>query len=183
MIADIESRATTPARAWSAVKTEWAQFLLAAALLATLAGCYTYVYLPGEVSYEKVSPAYVLRIANRTGSAFSIEPSAYGEEKGFSVQPVVNGASFDVLMQVRSFRVGERDRVGGHQVLDGPYIAQESANTAVVRVRHGELYLFTIDLENEKWFSPSTASTSTPPSLKVEIENFEPKRWFRAGPE
>ena len=183
MIRDTGSNAATRANPRFAARAKWAQFLLAAALLATLAGCYTYVYLPGEVSYEKVSPAYVLRIANRTGSAFSIEPSAYGEEKGFPVQPVVNGASFAVLMQVRSFRVGERDRVGGHQVLDGPYIAQESANTAVVRVRHGELYLLTIDLESEKWFSPRTASTSTPPSLTVEIENFEPKRWFRAGPE
>lgn len=183
MIADIESGAMTPARALSAVKAEWARFLFAAALLATLAGCYTYVLLPGEVTYEKVSPAYVLHIVNRTGNAFSIEPSAYGEEKGFPVQPVADGASFDLLIQVRAFRVGERDRIGGHQVFDGPYIAQEGANTAVIRIRHRELYLLAIDLESEKWFSPRTASTATPPPLKLEIENLDSRRWFRAGPQ
>jgi hypothetical protein len=178
MIRDTELNAATRTRA------RWTQFLFAAALLATLGGCYTYVFLPGEVSYEKVSPAHVLRIVNRTGNAFAVEPSAYGEEKGFPVQPVVNGASFDVLIQVRSFRVGKRDRVGGHQVLDGPYIAQEGANTAVVRVRHRELYLLTIDLESEKWFSPRAAATPTATPLKLELEkNFEPKRWFRAGPQ
>ena len=183
MIPDIEAGATTPARALSAVKAEWARFLFAAALLATLAGCYTYVLLPGEVSYEKVSLAYVLHIVNRTGNAFSIEPSAYGSENGFPVQPVADGASFDVLMQVRSFRLGERDRVGGHQVLDGPYVAQEGANTAVIRVRHRELYLLTIDLESDRWFTARTSATPTAAPLELKLENFEPKRWLRAGPQ
>jgi hypothetical protein len=96
---------------------------------------------------------------------------------------VVNGASFDVLMQVRSFRVAERDHVGGHQVLDGPYIAQEGANTAVIRVRHRELYLLTIDLESDRWFAARMSATPTAAPLELALENFEPKRWFRAGPE
>jgi hypothetical protein len=178
MIPHVESGAMTPARARSAVNARWARILFAAALLATLAGCYTYVLLPGEVTYEKVSPAYVLHIVNRTGTAFSIEPSAYGQEKGFPVQPVANGAGFDVLMQVRSFRLGERDRIGGHQVFDGPYIAQEGASTAVIRIRHRELYLLTVDLESDLWFA---ARTSAAP-LELALDNFEPKRWFRTGP-
>jgi len=180
MIRDTASTVTAPARSWSAARARWARFVFALALLAPIAGCYTYVLLPGEVSHEKVSPAYVLQIVNRTGNAFAVEPSAHGEEKGFPVQPVANGASFEVPMQVRRFRVGEGDRVGGRQVLDGPYIAQEGANSAVVRVRHSELYLLTIDLESDNWFNGSPGAAPMP--LKLELENFQPKRWFRSGP-
>jgi hypothetical protein len=183
MIGDVDSTSMVRARTGSAAKARWAGFLSAVALLATLAGCYTYVFLPGEVSYEKVSPAYVLQVVNRTGNAFSVEPSTYGNEKGFPVQTVSDGASFDVLMQVRSFRVGDRDRVGGHQVVDGPYTAQEGANTAVIRIRHRELHLLTIDLESNRWFAPRTGATPTATPLRLELRNFEPKRWFRTGPQ
>jgi hypothetical protein len=180
MSRDTASTATAPARSWSAARARWLRFVLALALLATLAGCYTYVFLSGEVSHEKVSPAYVLQIVNRTGNAFAIEPSVYGEEKGFPVQPIAAGASFEVPMQFRRFRIGERDGVGGRQVLDGPYIAQEGASSAVIRVRHIELYLLTIDLENDSWFNGGPDAAPMP--LKLELENFEPKRWFRSGP-
>jgi hypothetical protein len=180
MIRDTASIVTAPARAWSAARARWVRFVLALVLLATIAGCYTYVDLPGEVSHEELSPAYVLQIVNRTGNRFAIEPSAYGGEKGFPVQPVADGASFEVPMQVRRFRIGERDGVGGRQMLDGPYIAQEGASSAVIRVRHSELYLLTIDLENDNWFNGRRDAAPMP--LKLELENFEPKRWFRSGP-
>ena len=160
-------------------EARWAALLL---VLALLAGCYTYVFLPGEVSYETVSPPYVLQIVNRTGGPFSVEPSAYGNEKGFAPQRVPEGASFDVLMQVRRFRIGDRDRTGAHQVLDGPYIAQQGANTAVIRLRHNELYFLAIDLESERWFAARATSEPVASPLTIEIESFEPKRWLLTGP-
>lgn len=150
--------------------------------LAVLAGCYTYVVLPGDVRYESVSPPYVLQIVNRTGAPFSVEPSAYGRDQGFSARSVADGAGFGLLMQVRRFRVGERDRTGAHQVLDGPYLAQEGSNTAVIRIRQGELRFITIDLESEQWFAARTTREPAAPSLRIELRNFEPRRWFPTGP-
>lgn len=181
MIRDSNAQAMTQPIPRPPARARWAQFLFTLVLLATLAGCYTYVFLPGEVRHEKVSPAYILQIVNRTGTAFSVEPSAYGLEKGFPVEAVADGARFEILLQVRSFRIGGRDRVGGHQVLDGPYIAQDGANTAVIRVRHSELYLLTIDLESDTWFAPRNVPPTTAP-LELELGNFEPQRRFRSGP-
>ena len=62
----------------------------------------------------------------------SVEPSAYGKEKGFTTRSVAADASLEVLLQVRRFRVGEKDGTGAHQVLDGPYIAQQGSDTAVI---------------------------------------------------
>ena len=160
----------------------YGRLLVALWYLLSLAGCYTYVVLPGEVTYEKVSPPYVLQILNRTGSDFSVEPTSFGRKENLPVQKVGNGASFEVLMQVRGFRVGKNDRVGSHQVLDGPYITQDGSNTAVIILRHSEKYDVVIDLESEKWLESRSGPTPSPTVLKMEIENFTPKRWFRAGP-
>jgi len=150
--------------------------------LAVLAGCYTYVQLPADVRYETVSPPRVLQIVNRTGRPFSVEPSAYGKQQGFSAQSIDDGGSFDVLLQVRRFRVSDGDRTGSHQVLNGPYIAQEGTNTAVIRIRHGELHFITIDLESDGWFVPQTTSAPAVAPLRIELKSFEPKRWFPTGP-
>ncbi len=157
-------------------------FLSALVLLGALAGCYTYVILPGEVKHENVSAPFVLHIVNRSGNVFAVEPSRFGEDNGFAAQSVAPDASFDVLLQVRKFRIGDRDRVGGHQVLDGPYVAQDGPNTAVIRVRHSELYPLTIDLESDRWFAAQTSSSPAAIQLPVVLENFAPKRWFPSGP-
>ena len=150
--------------------------------LVVLAGCYTYVLLPGDVRYETVSPPYVLQIMNRTGRTFSVEPSAYGKEKGFTARSVAADASLGVLLQVRRFRVGEKDGTGAHQVLDGPYIAQQGSDTAVIRVRHDELHFITIDLESQNWFAARATSEPVAVTLKIELTDFQSKRWFITGP-
>ena len=96
-------------------RRDWMLGLFVAALLA-LTACTTYVVLPGDVGYEKVSPPYVLTVENATGQALTVAPSAFGRVKGYAPLAVPAGATFDLLVQVRRFRIGKDDRVGGHQV-------------------------------------------------------------------
>lgn len=160
-------------------RAAYAKWVALASLVALIAGCYNYVALPGETRYERVSPVYALEIVNRTGVDFAIEPSDYGKDKRFASQPVADGASFPMPLQLRSFYVNEQDAMESHQVIDAPYIAQAGANTAVIRIRHAEQYLLTIDLESERWFVARDPASAV---LKIELRDFSPKRWFTEGP-
>lgn len=159
-----------------------ARFISALALVAALAGCYKYVFLPGEVKYETVSPPYVVQLANRTGRPFTVEPSEFGRYKKFSGQLVPDGGSFDLLMQIRKFRVTESDITGAQQIMDAPYIEQEGGNSAVIRVRHAELSTQTIDLDSARWLAPRESTTAQPAPLIIELRDFAPRRWFLNGP-
>ena len=160
-----------------------ARYLFALALAAALAGCYKYVFLPGEVQYETVSPPYVLQVANRTGRPFTVEPSEFGRARKLPSQPVPDGGSFELLMQVRKFRVAGSDITGAHQVMDAPYIEQAvGGNTAVIVVRDPIARDLTVDLESPKWLAPREISTAQPPPLRMEIRDFAPRRWFIDGP-
>jgi len=162
-------------------RRSWANGLLVAAML-MLAACTTYVVLPGEVDYEKVSPPYVLTVENATGRAVTVEPSAFGRNQGFAPQVVPAGGSFNLLLQVRRFRIGNQDRVGGHQVLDSPYLEQDGANTAVARLRHAEPYDLVIDIESERWFDPQESSVAKAVPVRLRLADFRPARWLRDGP-
>lgn len=156
--------------------------LVLALCAATIAGCYTYVSLPGEVREERLSPPYALQVLNSTGSPFSIEPSSFGRRNGFPAQPVANGESFEIRMQIRAFRVGATDRTGARQVLDAPYIAQEGGNTAVIRVRQNALHPIKIDLDSDRWFSSDSPPMNGVVPLRMDVKDFGPKRWFLSGP-
>lgn len=159
-----------------------ARFVSALALVAALAGCYKYVFLPGEVQYETVSPPYVLQIANRTGRPFTVEPSEFGRNRKFSGQLVPDGGSFELLMQIRKFRVTGGDITGAQQVMDAPYIEQEGANTAVINVRHAGLSTQSVDLDSPRWLAPRESATAQPAPLIIELRDFTPRRWFLNGP-
>lgn len=159
-----------------------ARYLFALALAAALAGCYRYVLLPGEVTHEAMSPPYVLQLANRTGRPFTVEPSEFGRNRKFPVQSVPEGGSFELLMQVRKFRVTAGDTTGAQQVVDAPYIEQMGANTAVIRARDSIERELTIDLESPKWLALRESATVPPPPLRMEIRDFAPRRWFLDGP-
>ena len=163
--------------------TKAAQLLLALALVAALTSCYKYVILPGEVSYEATSPPYVLQLANRTGRPFVVECVKFCDSKGTGNQAVADGGTFELLMQVRKFRVNATDITGAHQVMDAPYIYQDGSNTAVVRVRHASLHELTIDLESGKWFARRESATPQPDPLRIELRDFSPRRWFLDGPQ
>ena len=160
-------------------RVAWGRRAALVSLVALIAGCYNYVALPGETRYERVSPVYALQIVNHTGADFAIEPSDYGREKGFASQPVTNGASFSMPLQLRSFYVTGQDATGGRQVIDAPYIAQAGSNTAVVRIRQAELFMLTVDLESDRWVAARDAANTV---LKIELRDFSPKRWFTEGP-
>ena len=159
----------------------WRQGLLVAALLA-LAACTTYVVLPGDVGYEKVSPPYVLTVENATGQALTVAPSAFGRLKGYVPLAVPDGATFELLVQVRRFRIGKDDRVGGHQVLNSPYLEQDGANTAVARLRHAEPHDLVVDIESERWFDARESATAQAIPLRIRLVDFRPARWLRDGP-
>lgn len=159
-----------------------AQLLLAFAFVAVLSGCYKYVLLPGEVKYETVSPPYVLQLVNATGRPFVVECIKFCDEPGTGNRTVADGGSFELLMQIRKFRVTETDTTGAHQVMDAPYIYQDGSNTAVIRVRHTALHELTVDLESPKWFAPRESETPQPASLRLDLHDFSARRWFRDGP-
>ena len=81
-------------------------------------------------------------------------------------------------MQVRHFKIGSEDDIGGNQIISGSYIDQYGANTAVIRVRHSELYELTIDLESDEWFSSGNTNDTTAPKLMINLKDFSKSRWF-----
>jgi hypothetical protein len=164
-------------------QARYALFVVALACVAVLQGCYKYVVLPGETTYEAVSPPYLLRIVNGTGAPFVVEcvPQFCGKP-GVSNQTVGAGGSFELLMLVRRFRVAASDLTGSNQLLDAPYIFQDGAATGVVRVRHGGvLHELTVDLVSPKWTAQRAAEGGALP-LPIELQDFNPKRWFIGGP-
>ena len=160
----------------------YALLVFALAFIATLHGCYKYVVLLGDVKYEAVSPPYVLQLVNKTGAPFVVECVRFCDTPATGHRQVAAGASFELMMQVRKFRVAGTDITGSNQVLDAPYISQDGSNTAVVRVRHVALYELTVDLESPKWFAPRESASAQLPPLRVELREFTPRRWFLDGP-
>lgn len=163
------------------IPRRWTLALLLAALLA-LGGCTTYVVLPGDVHYEKVSAPYVVTVENATGREFSVAPSGFGRDRGLGAIVVPPGGAFDLLLQVRRFRIGNDDRVGGHQVLNSPYLEQDGANTAVAKLRHAEPHDLLIDLESERWFDAQESDTAQAIPVRIRLADFRPVRWLRNGP-
>ena len=163
------------------IRNRWTLALLLAALLA-LGACTKYVVLPGDVHYEKVSAPYVVTVENATGRAFTVSPSEFGRDRGLGAIAVPPGGSFDLLVQVRRFRVGNEDRVGGHQVLNSPYLEQDGANTAVARLRHDEPHDLVLDIESERWFDPQESDAAQAIPVRIRLVDFRPMRWLRNGP-
>ena len=164
-------------------QARYALFVAALAGAALLQGCYKYVVLPGETTYEAVSPPYLLRIVNQTGAPFVVEcvPQFCGKP-GVGNQAIGAGGSFELLVLVRRFRVAAGDLTGANQLLDAPYIVQDGAATGVVRLRHGGvLHEMTVDLASDKWTAQRAFEGGAVP-LRIELQDFNPKRWFIGGP-
>ena len=52
----------------------------------------------------------------------------------------------------------------------------------MIRVRHDELHFITIDLESQNWFAARATSEPVAVPLKIELKDFQSKRWFITGP-
>ncbi len=147
-----------------------------------LAACRSYVFLPVDVAYEKLSPPYVVSFVNRTGAPFDVLPSSTGQQRGYASVSVPPGGSFRAILQLRRFSVGTGSSVQGAQVLDSPYFEQAMADKAEVRFQQTEPRSILIALQHPSWFSEYEKADAAPLELVVPLRDFPPEPLFPLGP-
>jgi len=160
----------------------FAALALTVALLATLAGCTTYVFMPVEVTYEKVSPPYVVSIVNETGNAFDVRPSRTGTSAGYAATRVPPGGSFKAILQLRRFKVGTGSTVAGAQVLENPYFEQAGADQVELRLAQGDPYSIFIAIQDPSWFDKYTMPAASPMELVVRLREMSRTPLYPRGP-
>lgn len=159
--------------------------LVALALLAfTLAigACTTYVFLPVDVSYDKLSPPYVVSFVNETGAPFEVRPSSTGARAGYTNMRVAPGESFKAILQLRRFTVGKGSSVAGAQVVDGPFFEQSPPDKAEIRFVQGEPHSMFIALQHPSWFDEYAQPAAAPAELVVPVRAFSLTPLFPRGP-
>jgi hypothetical protein len=154
-----------------------ARLALTVALLATLAGCTTYVFIPVDVTYEKVSPPYVVSVVNETGSAFDVYPTRAGTSAGYAA-----GDTFKAVLQLRRFTVGAGSAVRGAQVLDNPYFEQAGADKVEMRLVQGDPYSIFIAIQDPSWFDEYTMPAASPMELVVRLREISRIPLYPRGP-
>lgn len=157
--------------------------LAALALLAlTLGACTTYVFLPVDVAYDKLSPPYVVSFVNETGTPFEVRPSSTGTRAGYSNVRVAPGESFKAILQLRRFTVGKGSSVAGAQVIDGPFFEQSPPDKAEIRFVQGDPRSMFIALSHPSWFEDYSRPTAAPVELVVPVRAFALVPLFPRGP-
>lgn len=155
-------------------------FLLFFALGA--AGCTSYVVLPVDVRYEKVSPPYVVTFVNETGAMFEVRPSESGRQAGHANVAVAPGGRFSAILQLRQFTVGAGSSVPGAQVLDSPFFMHSPPDKAEIRFVQGDPRSLLVALRHPGWFEPYAQPTTTPRELIVPVKAFSLSPMFARGP-
>lgn len=157
--------------------------LAALAFLAVaLSACTTYVFLPVDVAYDKLSPPYVVSFVNETGTPFEVRPSSAGAQAGYTNQRVAPGESFKAILQLRRFTVGKGSSVAGAQVIDGPFFEQSPPDKAEIRFVQGDPRSMFIALRHPSWFDEYAQPDATPMELVVRLRGFALTPLFPRGP-
>lgn len=161
--------------------------LLVVLTLFMLAGlvtaCKSYIFLPVDVTYEKLSPPYVVSFVNLTGSPFDVLPSSTGKLAGFAKVTVPPGASFRAILQLRRITVGAGSTVAGSQVMDSPYFEQAPPDKAEVRFEQGDPRSKLVALQHPSWFTEYERTDATPMVLVVPLRDFSLAPLFPRGPQ
>jgi len=152
------------------------------ALAATIAACKSYVFLPVDVVYEKLSPPYVVSIVNDTGAPFDVLPSSTGKRAGYATARVQPGEKFKVILQLRRFTVGAGSSVAGAQVLDNPYFEHAPPDKAELRLVQADPYSLFIAIQHPSWFDEYVKSDAAPVELVVHLREFSRVPLFPKGP-
>ncbi len=155
-------------------------FLLLFALAA--AGCTSYVVLPVDVRYEKVSPPYVVTFVNETGAPFDVRPSASGAQAGYANVAVLPGEKFSAILQLRQFTVGAGSSVRGAQVLDSPFFEHSPPDKAEIRFLQRDPHSLLVAIRHPSWFEPYAQTTTAPMELIVPVKAFSLRPLFPRGP-
>lgn len=156
------------------------------ALLALAGGvtaCKSYVFLPVDVIYEKLSPPYVVSFVNQTGAPFNVLPTKTGKEAGQQKVTVPPGGTFAAILQLRRITVGADSAVRGVQVVDGPYFEQGGPDKAEVRFIQGEPRSLLVALQHETWFTLYERPDAVPVTLVVSLKDFPSAPLFPRGPQ
>lgn len=157
--------------------------LAALALLAVaLSACTTYVFLPVDVAYDKLSPPYVVSFVNETGAPFEVRPSSAGAQAGYTNVRVAPGESFKAILQLRRFTVGKGSSVAGAQVIDGPFFEQSPPDKAEIRFVQGDPRSMFIALQHPSWFDEYSRPDAAPKELVVPLRAFSLTPLFPRGP-
>ena len=156
--------------------------LVLLALAGFLAACKSYIFLPVDVAYEKLSPPYIVDFVNQTGSPFDVLPSSTGKLAGFAPVSVMPGQSFRAILQLRRITVGAGSTVVGAQVVDSPYFEQSPPDKAEVRFVQGDPRSKLIALQHPSWFTEYERTDAMPLVLAVTLRDFSPAPLFPRGP-
>ncbi len=159
--------------------------LVGFALLAfavAISACKTYVFLPIDVSYEQLSPPYVVRIVNETGAPFYVRPSSTGTRAGYATVRVQPAESFKAILQLRRFTVGTGSSVPGAQVLDNPYFEHSPPDMAELRFTQSDPHSLLISIQSPTWFDKYVKSDAMPDELVVSLREFSRTPLFPRGP-
>lgn len=136
-----------------------------------LPGCATYyVFLPVEVTTERVSPVYRLTLINQLETVVSVVPTSVSNDMGeIAIPPGESHAVVTVL--VKQLRVGG-NRV--NQITEGPYIEVQGAGVARMSLRTlvdrppRKSCDLQLDLRSDSWFDATEPVRSAePPVLLV----------------
>ncbi len=165
----------------AAKRRAWATLALIA-IAATVTACRSYVYMPVDVTYEKLSPPYVVSIVNDTGAPFDVLPSSTGKRAGFPAVRVAPGGNFRAILQLRRFTVGAGSQVPGAQVLDNPYFEHAPPNQAELRLMQNDPHSLLIAVRHPAWFDEYVSQHATPPELMVPLREFSRAPLFQRGP-
>jgi len=157
------------------------RMLLPAVALAA-AACTSYVVLPVDVNYEKVSAPYVVTFINQTGAPFEVRASESGRRTGYGNVAVAPGGKFSAILQLRQFTVGAGSSVPGVRVLEGPYFEHSPPDKAEIRFAQGEPRSLLVALRHPSWFEPYTQSAAEPIELVVPVKAFSLMPLFPRGP-
>jgi hypothetical protein len=153
------------------------------ALVATIAACKSYIFLPVDVAYEKLSPPYVVSIGNETGAPFEVRPSRAGANAGYAVVRVPAGGTFKAILQLRRLTVGAGSSVAGAQVLDNPYFEQAGADQAELHLVQGDPHSLLIAIQHPSWFDEYVRQDAAPVELSVRLREFSRVPLFPRGPQ
>ena len=150
--------------------------------VAALSACKTYIFLPVDVTYEKLSPPYVVSFVNETGSPFEVLPSSFGARTGHPNVRVAPGDSFKAILQLRRFTVGTGSSVAGAQVIDGPYFEHSPPDKAEIRFRQAQTRSMLLALQHPSWFDEYESASASPVELRVSVRAFGLTPLFPRGP-
>ena len=154
----------------------------ATALLASVAACKSYMFMPVDVTYEKLSPPYVVHILNDMSAPFEVQPSSTGARAGYPPVRVTPGESFKAILQLRRFTVGVGSSVAGAQVLDNPYFEQAGPDKAALRLTQGNTYSIFVAIQDAAWFDGYERPDAAPVEIPVRLREFSRVPLYQRGP-